>query len=346
MKVLVATSDVPFVEGGHLVIARELTRAINEFGYNAELILTPQNRFSKVFNAYIATRLIDVEEDGVGEKIDKLITFKYPSYALKHPNHTVWINHRMREYYDLWEQFYTKLGKRAKIKEKVKRFLIHKIDNHFLKKGKRVYSQSENIKKRLEKWGKIKSSVLYPPPPKRDYRVGNYTNTIFTVSRLVKHKRVELIINALSKVERKDINLKIAGDGSELENLKKLVNNLNLEKRVEFLGRVSEEELVKNYAECGAVFYSPYNEDYGFVTVEAFVSGKAVITTNDSGGVYELVSKSGAGIYSENNPDSLAKKIDEIFSDKNTLISLGEKGKKWVSNLSWEKTVETLIFNK
>ena len=346
MKVVVATSDVPFVEGGHLIIARELTRAINEYGYKAELILTPQNRFSRVFHAYIATRFIDVQEDGVGEKIDKLISFKYPSYALKHPEHIVWINHRMREYYDLWENFYAKLGRRAKIKERIKKFLIHKIDNYLLKKVKKIYSQSENIKKRLEKWGKIKSSVLYPPPPKRNYKTEDYKNTIFTVSRLVKHKRVDLIIKALKYVKNKEIKLIIAGEGPELNNLMRYVKESGLEKRVSFLGRISDDQLIKNYAECGAVFYSPYNEDYGFVTVEAFTSGKAVITTNDSGGVYEIISKSKGGIYTKNDPQTLGEKIDDLFSDKNKLIALGETGKQWVSSLTWEKTVETLILNK
>ena len=346
MKDLVATSDVPFVEGGHLTIARELTRAINEYGHKAELILTPQNRFSRVFHAYLATRFIDVQEDGVGEKIDKLISFKYPSYALKHPEHIVWINHRMREYYDLWENFYAKLGKRAKIKESVKKFLIHKIDNFLLKRVKKIYSQSENIKKRLEKWGKIKSSVLYPPPPKRNYKTGDYKNTIFTVSRLVKHKRVDLIIRALSYVKNKEIKLIIAGEGPERYNLMNYVKKSGLGKRVVFLGRISDDQLVKNYAECGAVFYSPYNEDYGFVTVEAFASGKAVITTNDSGGVYEIVSKSKGGIYTKNTPETLGEKINELFNEKNKLITLGETGKKWVSSLTWEKTVETLISNK
>ncbi len=345
MKVLIATSDVPFVEGGHIVIAKELVSAINEYGFKAELLLTPQNRFSKIFSAYISTRLIDAEEDGIGDKIDKLISFRYPSYALKHPNHTVWINHRMREYYDLWENFYSTLGKKAKIKEKIKRALIHRLDNHFLKRVKKIYAQSENIKSRLEKWGKIKSEVLYPPPPRRNYREGNYTKTIFTVSRLVKHKRVDLIIKALQFTEDKEITLVIAGDGPDLKKLKTLIKSLNLGKRVSFVGRVSDSQLVNLYSNCGAVFYSPLNEDYGFVTVEAFASAKPVITTEDSGGVRELVLKSKAGIVSENDLKKLSKKIDELFSDKNELIKLGERGKNWVSKLKWEKTVEKLLFD-
>ncbi len=343
MKVLVATSDVPFVEGGHLIIAKELVSAINEYGFNAELLLTPQNRFSKIFQAYLSTRLIDVEEDGLGGKIDKLISFRYPSYALKHPNHTVWINHRMREYYDMWENFYPLLGKKAKIKEKLKKILIHKIDNFFLKRVNKIYSQSENIKKRLEKWGNMKSEVLYPPPPKREYKAGKYGKTIFTVSRLVKHKRVDLIVRALSFVKDKEIKLIIAGDGPEINNLRALTKELKIEKRVNFLGKISDKQLIKLYSEAGAVYYAPYNEDYGFVTVEAFSSGKAIITTEDSGGVAELTQKSKAGIITKPTPDNLAEGINSLFSEKNKLIRLGETGKKWVSQLSWTDTVEKLI---
>ncbi len=346
MKIIVATSDAPFVEGGHIIIARELVQAINEFGHKAELLLTPQNSFGKVFQAYISTRLIDLSEDGTGDKIDKIISLRYPSYALKHPNHVLWLNHRMREYYDMWYQFKTHLSKKGAIKESIKRRLIFGFDKYFLKKVNKIFVQSENIAERLKKWGNFKSEVLYPPPPNRKYIVKTYNNAIFSVSRLVKHKRVDLLIKALYKVKNKDIVVRIAGDGPELENLRNLANSMKLGKRVKFLGRISERKLIEEYANCGAVFYAPYNEDYGFVTVEAFSSYKPVISTNDSGGVKELVNKSGGGVLSEAEPEKIAENIDKLFDKRETLLSYGNSGNLWVSKLNWENTIKTLLYEK
>ncbi len=119
MKILVATSDVPFVEGGHRVIALALRAALREAGHDAEVFTTPQNRFGRQFAAYMATRFADVERSGTGEKIDRLISIRFPAYALKHPNHVSWLNHRMREYYDLWSEWTSKLSWKGKAKESI-----------------------------------------------------------------------------------------------------------------------------------------------------------------------------------------------------------------------------------
>jgi len=344
MKILIATSNTPFVEGGHLIIAKQLLKAIRDYGHQAELTLTPQNRFSKIFSAYIATRLIDVREDGNGDKIDKLITFRYPAYALNHPNHTLWLNHRMREYYDLWNNFKKNLTKKAQVKENVKRKFIHLMDKYFLNKVNEIYVLSKNIQNRLKKWGKIDSKILYPPPPDRNYRTDSYNNSILCVSRLVKHKRVDLIIKSAQHIE-KQITVNIAGDGPELNNLIELSKNINVCDRINFLGRISDEQLVKEYSKCGAVFYSPLFEDYGFVTTEAFISSKPVITTTDSGGVQELVNISGGGIISLPSITSIAEAINKLFSSKKTMEEIGNRGKKWISKLNWEHTVKILLQN-
>jgi len=102
-RIVAVTSDVPFVEGGHLTIARGTIKALKECGYETDLVLTPSNRLGRLFQAYLATRLTDVEQDGLGRRIHQVISFRYPSYAVKHPFHVCWLTHRPREYYDLWD---------------------------------------------------------------------------------------------------------------------------------------------------------------------------------------------------------------------------------------------------
>src|SRR5262245_52247756 len=149
MKVAVVTSAPLFVEGGHLVIARALVQALRDEGHDASMVLTPQNRFGRQGAAYAATWFTDVGMAG-DKLVDRVISLRYPSYAVRHPNHVVWLNHTMREYYDQWESFSTALSWKARIKESVRRQAIHAADRYLLTKNvRKVYAQSRTIAARL-----------------------------------------------------------------------------------------------------------------------------------------------------------------------------------------------------
>lgn len=343
-RVLVVTSDVPFVEGGHMIIARATVRALRDCGHEADLVLTPQNRFGRQFQAYLANRLIDVGMDGFGRPIDQVISFRFPSYAVKHPRHVCWLNHRLREYYDLWTDLRSRLGPMGRIKETVRRGLIRAVDTRLLKYDvTRVYAQSATIRDRLMTWGNIPSEVLHPPAPQRAYRRERPGDYIFSVSRLSKLKRLDLLVEAFVHVRSRDIKAQIAGDGPELEPLRALVRARGLENRVAFLGAVGEEEVLSGYAGSLAVFFCPLREDYGLVTPEAFASGKAVITAHDSGGPTELVRDGETGFVVAPDPKAIALRIDELAADKALAERMGGAGYAVGSRLRWDETVEKLI---
>lgn len=343
-RVVVVTSDVPFVEGGHLVIARSTVQALKEYGYEADLTLTPQNRFGRQFRAYLATRLTDVKEDGLGRKIHQVISFRYPSFAVRHPSHVCWLNHRMREYYDLWEAFYSQLGLKGKIKEIIRKRTIHIIDTYLLKhKVTKLFAQSKTIQDRLSRWGNIHSEILYPPPPQRNYHTDSYQNFIFSISRLQKLKRLDLLVDSFRHVQNKELKAFIIGAGPELENLSQKIKENELENRVFLLGSTDEETILSHYARCLAVFFSPLREDYGLVTGEAFASQKAVITTSDSGGPAELVKDRETGFILDPDPKKIAEKIDELAEDKDLSERMGKKAYEFISQLTWEDTVKKLV---
>ena len=79
-----------------------------------------------------------------------------------------------------------------------------------------------------------------------------------------------------------------------------------IEHRVKFVGRLSDQEMIDHFARCRAVVFPPFNEDYGFVTVEAFMCGKPVITCRDSGGPSELVRDGENGYVTDPTPEALA----------------------------------------
>jgi glycosyltransferase involved in cell wall biosynthesis len=343
-RVAVVTSDVPFVEGGHITIAESTVKALAAYGYEADLILTPQNRFGRQISAYMATRLTDVGEDGLGRKIHQVISFRYPSFAAKHPFHVCWLNHRLREYYDLWGAFSSHLGLRAKLKESLRRRFIHLLDAHLLRRNvTKVYAQSKTVQQRLKVWGDIPSEVLYPPPPQRDYRTDSYQNFILSVSRLQKLKRLDLLLEALPLVKNRDLRVTIIGEGPEERRLASRIKENRLENRVMLLGKTDEKSLVEQYSRCLAVFFAPLGEDYGLVTAEAFASRKPVVTTLDSGGHAELVEDGERGYVCQAHPERIAEKLDELAENRILAEQMGEKAYAFISQMTWEKAVGKLL---
>src|SRR5471030_2119173 len=132
-RIAVVTSAPPFVEGGHLVIARALVSALHDAGHEASLITTPSNSFGHQASAYVANWMTDVRTSGDGERIDQVITLRYPSYAVRHPRHVCWLNHTMREYYDQWDDFAARISWRGRMKERVRRRLIRAADTYLFK---------------------------------------------------------------------------------------------------------------------------------------------------------------------------------------------------------------------
>lgn len=342
-RFLVVTSDVPFVHGGHRVIAEELAQAIRRGGHEAEIVRTPQNRFGRQFSAYLANWCTDVGETGNGEPVERVISLRFPSYAVRHDNHVCWLNHRMREYYDLWSTFRRRLSRKGRWKESVRRILIHRADRYFLTRNvKKLYAQSKTVAERLRESG-IDSEVLYPPPPERAYRTEGYENFVFAVSRLHPLKRLDLLVKAMSKVKSKELRAVIAGTGEEEAELKRLASELGVAERVDFVGRIGDEELLSYYARCRGVYFAPFMEDYGFVTMEAFRSKKPVLTCMDSGGPAEIVSVGRSGYVLLPEPFQIAQQLDIWAEHRDLAVRMGERGYEDTEAVRWDACVERLL---
>ena len=341
-RIAVITSSPPLSDGGHMVIARALVQALRDAGHDADTIVTPQNRFGRQGAAYLATWLTDV---GAGESgaIDQVISLRYPSYAVRHERHVCWLNHTMREYYDLWDDFSGRLSVQGRVKERLRRRLIHAADRYLLGHNvDRLFVQSETVRKRLAMWPSVRASVLYPPAPQRPYRCERYGDYIFMVSRLTPLKRADLLLAALATEEGAGIRAVIAGDGEERDRLAGLVAEHRLADRVTLAGAVPQSELLHYLAHCRAVCFPPVKEDYGFVTVEAFALRKAVVTCHDSGGPAELVEDGVHGFVCEPTPRALAVALRRLTDDQPLAERLGEQAHRRGAELNWPDTVRTL----
>ena len=272
-----------------------------------------------------------------------MISLRFPGYAVRHPNHVLWLNHRMREYYDLWDQFSSHLSWKGKIKERTRRAIIHRVDKHLFDRMQRRFVISGTVQARLRRFGGIQSDVLYPPPPKRDYRHDYYGDYLFGVSRLAPLKRFDLVLRALAEPEAAGIKCVIAGEGAELDRLMQLRSHLELDSRVQFVGRLDERGLIDHLARCRAVVFPPWNEDYGFVTVEAFMCGKPVITCHDSGGPAELVHDGENGFVTPSAPEALAHAMRRVMEDRNQAMRMGEDGARQARAMTWSSAIQQLL---
>jgi glycosyltransferase involved in cell wall biosynthesis len=344
MSVLaVVTSSPPAVEGGHLVIARSLVEAARAAGHEAQLVITPDYGFGRQASGYYATWKTDVRTIG-GRRVDQVISLRYPSYAVRHPAHVCWLNHTMREYYDLWPQLTASISVKNRIKERARQIAIRATDRWLLTRNvTKVVAQSQTIQSRLAADFGIRADVVYPPPPQRPYRCDDYGHYIFAVSRLTRNKRVDLLIRALADAAASHVRAVIAGEGEERAALDVLARTLGVADRVTFLGRIDDETLVGHLARCRAVCFTPVREDYGFVTVEAFASRKAVVTCADSGGPAELVRDDDSGVVCEPAPASLAIGIARLIDDRAFAERLGAAGASRVAGMTWDAVVRRLL---
>jgi glycosyltransferase involved in cell wall biosynthesis len=330
------------VEGGHLVIARSLVQALRDAGHTADVVVTPQNRFGRQGSAYAANWLTDVGTSD-GRKVDQVISLRYPSYAVRHENHVCWLNHTMREYYDLWPRFSASLSARARMKERVRRRMMHAADRYLLGRNvRRLFVQSRTVQQRLAMWPEVRSTVLYPPAPQRPYRCDEYGDYVFMVSRLTLLKRVQLLIDALATPDGQGIQAVISGEGEDHERLAAAIGARGIADRVRLVGRLPDDGIIDHFARCRVVCFPPWQEDYGFVTVEAFASAKAVVTCTDSGGPAELVQHGYNGFVCEPEPAALARTLRTLMEDRTLAARMGADASQTHLKLNWVDAVRQL----
>ncbi len=341
-KICVLHAQVPFVRGGAELLVENLTKELNARNYDAELVSIPFKWYpnNTLIDSVLAWRMIDLSETN-GNKIDLVICTKFPTYAVSHENKILWLMHQFREAYDLCDnKEYAGLntlpdGARTRNK-------IVELDNKLIPELKEIYSISKNITNRLKKFNNIDSIPLYHPPMHvGKYRNDSYGNYILSVGRLDMKKRVDLLIKSLLYCD-KSVQAYIAGKGPELDKLKKLAHDLKVEDRVKFLGFVNDEELIKLYSNAFAVYFAPVDEDYGYITLEALLSKKPVITCNDSGGVLEFVENKKSAFIVDLNEVEMGDKINFLYNNKVKCKEMGEYGYHNVKDISWDNVIAKL----
>jgi glycosyltransferase involved in cell wall biosynthesis len=341
-SVLICSVQAPFVVGGAEILVRELRDNLERRGFLVDVASVPFKWYpvSELVRQALAWRLLDVSESN-GRPIDLVIPTKFPSFLVRHPRKVAWLFHQHREAYDLFGTEYCSFTDSPEDREV--RSAIHAMDTQALGECRAVYTISRNVAARLRQYNGLEGVPLYPPP----HHLGRYSNQgygdfLFYAGRLDRLKRLELAIDAMRHV-RGGARLRIAGSGPLEGELRRRIERQGVGDRVELLGFVPAEELLDLYARCRAAYYAPHNEDYGYVTVEAFLSRKPVLTTTDAGGPLEFVSAGETGLVSEPRPEAIAEAIDALWAMPGArLREMGEAGFERVRDISWDGVIDTL----
>ncbi len=342
-RILIATVQTPFTTGGAEIHANNLCRELNARGFEAEIVRIPFKWYppKEIVKSILACRLLDLTES-TGIRVDRLIGLRFPAYLIPHPNKVIWLLHQHRTAYELWGTPYCDLVHYPD-GERVRNIIIH-ADTNLMPEARRIFCNSANVARRLKNFNGLAGVPLYHPP--NDFEklyTGSPGDYIFYPSRLDPLKRQDMLIRAMAQT-RSPVRAVIAGRGPDKEELKKLLKELGVSRKVEIVGFISEEEKRQYYAGALGVCYIPYNEDYGYVTLEAFLSRKPLVTTTDSGGPLEFVEHGVNGRVSAPDPENLAREIDYLYEERSDSTEMGEAGyQKIVSmDITWDRVVQKL----
>lgn len=166
-------------------------------------------------------------------------------------------------------------------------------------------------------------------------------------SRITTIKRQELVIEALGKTTN-PVKVLFAGKPEQDIYAQQLLNfaqHLGVLNRVVFLGGISEEEKIKYYAESLGVIYPPFDEDYGYVTLEAMLASKPVITCTDSGGPLEFIRHEETGLIAEPTATSLASAMDYLWENRSWAKAIGKAARDYYTslNITWSNVINKLL---
>jgi len=340
--VLVCEAQVPFVRGGAELHVRGLVDELRRRGYRAERVSIPFKWYpkSELLAQAAAWRLVDLSESN-HQRIDAVIATKFPTYFVRHPNKIAWLFHQYRAIYDLAGTPYSEFG-HAEGDVRLRDTLMA-LDRDALGEATRLFTNSRNTAARLAHYNAMTAEPLYHPPPLAgQLKTGPLGDYVLSVGRLEGNKRVDLIVRALAHVKG-GVRLVVVGEGPLRQSLEATAAQAGVADRITWTGGIDAHALVDLYAGALGVVFPPFDEDYGYITLEAFLSRKPVVTTTDAGGPLEFVDDGVTGIVAEPSPESIGAAIARLADDRRRAQSLGDNGYDRARAITWDGVVERLM---
>ncbi len=287
-----------------------------------------ESTFEQIIDNYDKSKALELSAYNL------VISTKVPTYAVHHPNHVLYLVHTVRVFDDMFNESFGLQGRQCFIQ----RAKLHQVDFDAILGAKARFAIGHEVARRLYRWRGLSAEVLHPPLGFNEFKTGISTDYFFLPGRLHPWKRVDLLIEAVRRSSL-PLRLLIAGSGEAEKELEQLAAG---DSRIQFLGRIDDRQLVDLYAGALAVPFVPIREDYGYITLEAFASGKPVVTCSDSGEPCHFVKHLETGLVVSPNPDSLREGLEWLWQNREAATKMGRNGYKMIESMSWESTATTL----
>jgi glycosyltransferase involved in cell wall biosynthesis len=321
-------------------MTRGLKAALEKSGHRVEIIRFPFDYCS----VPAISELMDVcarqeFESFNGYPVDKVIALQFPAYYVRHPDRTLWLMHQYRAVYDLFDPAQAPPPLKD-LKKKIQTFDDREFQ-HFAAR----FTMCRNISDRLERFNRISAPPLYHPPAhESQFYCDDSEGFIFFPSRLEQLKRQDLLIRAMA-CTRTPVMAVIAGEGGRKPELLQMIRRFRLEDKVCLAGFITENEKYALYARSLGVFFGPYDEDYGYITLEAMLSSKPVITCTDSGGPLEFGADGDTGFGVDPVPELIAEKIDWLYANRQKAKEMGRAGRHAYldKKITWDHVAAQLV---
>ena len=339
--VVVCEAQVPFIRGGAEALVSELVLQFRKYGFDTERVSVPFKWYpkSEVLSHAGAWRLLDLSESN-GRPIDLLVGTKFPTYFARHPRKVTWLVHQHRAAYELVGTPYSDFDHTEH--DVALRDRLIALDTAMLGECRSIFTISATISARLQRYNGLASTPLYHPPRLADrLKAGPAGNYVLSLGRLESVKRVDLAIRAMLHTSP-SLSLIVAGTGSQQQDLQQLTESLGLSSRVQFLGEVNDDQAIELFAGALAVVFPPFDEDYGYVTLESFLSHKPVVTTTDAGGPNEFVTHGQTGCVVTPEPAAIGEALASLDRDRRRAARLGEAGYDLAREITWSGVIERL----
>lgn len=344
MKIALVSTFVPFIYGGARNIVEWLQAMLEKEGHQVERIYLPQiDAPDLLFQQMTAFRWIDLSS------ADRVICFRPQAHLIQHPHKILWFIHHIRSFYDLWDNDRYR-GCPDDERHRGLRVALHEADTTALREAKHIFTNSRVVSERLKHFNGVDSEVLYPPVfDSERFHTRQYNDEIVCICRLEHHKRQHLLVDAM-EFTKTPVRLRLCGSSSSShypDELERRIAELGVGDRVTLECRwITEKEKADYFADCLASAYLPEDEDsYGYPSIEASHSAKAIITTTDSGGVLELVQDGVNGFVTEPSAEHLAQVMDKLYLDSELAKRMGKNALERLDeiNISWSHVLRRLL---
>ena len=371
--------------GGMNIYIREVAHRLRSEGIEIDIFTREHNRQEELEEEFEALNIIyinagdpDIDKTGMFSDLDKFVegvlnysSRQNQSYELIYAHY--WLSGVVAiELKNAWNvpvitSFHTIQG------IKKENFPFNK-DNQEREKQERIISlQSDSIivwssheKKFIEQNFVVKPSKISVIPPgvdldlfhpiniqeaRRKIQMQERIRTILYVGRIERLKGLDMLLKALSQIHHEDTFLYIIGgmyNAEEVNRLKKICIDLNLNEKVHFIGSISREQLKYYYNSADLHVLPSYYESFGLSVLESAACGKPSIASK-VGGLPSIIKDNETGFLLEQRSlDSLIKKIEILLNDKELSETMGRAARKQAENLDWDIAINQLknLFDK